>query len=65
MDKLSQVMFVLLCHVTCVAKQVAFHVDAGRIDQLIARLDGERKAEVGSAGDASTERARRVLQSRC
>ncbi|CAH0700952.1 unnamed protein product [Spodoptera exigua] len=39
MDKLSQVMFVLLCHVTCVAKQVAFHVDADRIEQLIARLD--------------------------
>uniref|UniRef100_A0AAU6NDB3 Odorant receptor n=1 Tax=Mythimna loreyi TaxID=667449 RepID=A0AAU6NDB3_9NEOP len=39
MDKLSQVMFVMLCHVTCVAKQVAFHVDAERIDLLIAGLD--------------------------
>ena len=41
MDKLSHVMFVMLCHVTCVAKQLAFHVNAERIDQLIAGLDGE------------------------
>nr|ALM26241.1 odorant receptor 58 [Athetis dissimilis] len=39
MDKLSQVMFVMLCHVTCVAKQIAFYVDAERIDELIAGLD--------------------------
>nr|QNS36244.1 olfactory receptor 59 [Mythimna separata] len=39
MDKLSQVMFVMLCHVTCVAKQVAFHVDAARIDRLILGLE--------------------------
>ncbi|XP_075979368.1 odorant receptor 4-like [Anticarsia gemmatalis] len=39
MDKLSRVMFVLLCHVTCVSKQIAFHLRADRIDKLIARLD--------------------------
>ncbi|XP_047020815.1 odorant receptor 4-like [Helicoverpa zea] len=39
MDKLSQVMFLMLCHMTCVVKQIAFHVDADRIDRLIASLD--------------------------
>ncbi|XP_035454253.2 odorant receptor 4 [Spodoptera frugiperda] len=66
MDKLSQVMFVLLCHVTCVAKQVAFHVDAGRIDQLIARLDEPLLNQCGGPRGAllhgTARRAARLLR---
>ncbi|KOB69557.1 Odorant receptor [Operophtera brumata] len=40
MDKLSNVLFVLLCHTTCIAKQLVFHLDAARLDELIASLDG-------------------------
>lgn len=40
MDKLSRVMFLLLCHITSVAKQLVFYLDADRIDYLIATLDG-------------------------
>lgn len=54
MDKLSQVMFVMLCHVTCVAKQVAFHVDAERIDQLVAVLHGECARGWGGASREAT-----------
>ncbi|CAK1602596.1 unnamed protein product [Parnassius mnemosyne] len=39
MVKLSRVMFLLLCHVTSIAKQYVFHVDADRIDELIAGLN--------------------------
>ncbi|NP_001091790.1 candidate olfactory receptor [Bombyx mori] len=39
MDKLSRVMFLLLCHITSVAKQLVFYLDADRIDCLIATLD--------------------------
>lgn len=40
MQKLSGVLFVLLCHVTCIAKQLALHVHAPRVDALVAGLDG-------------------------
>lgn len=40
MDKLSNVLFVLLCHITCIAKQLVFHLDTARVDELIAGLDG-------------------------
>nr|AXY83404.1 putative odorant receptor 28 [Conopomorpha sinensis] len=36
---LAKVMFLLLCHVTSLAKQVVFYFDAGRIDDLIEYLD--------------------------
>nr|QZH55127.1 odorant receptor 31 [Achelura yunnanensis] len=39
MDKLARVMFLLLCHLTSIVKQLVFFVDADRIDDLIARLD--------------------------
>ncbi|XP_037298843.1 odorant receptor 4-like [Manduca sexta] len=38
MEKLSRVMFIMLCFVTCVVKQIVFHVDATRIDMLVAGL---------------------------
>lgn len=41
MDKLSGVLFVLLCHCTCIAKQLAFCAHADSIDALVAGLDGE------------------------
>lgn len=40
MEKLSRVMFLLLCHITSIVKQVVFHVDADRIAALVASLDG-------------------------
>lgn len=52
MDKLSRVMFVMLCHVTCVAKQLAFHVHAARIDTLVAGLDGECRRAVLAVASA-------------
>lgn len=41
MSKLSQVMFLLLCHITSIVKQIVFHIDADRIDQLIESLNGQ------------------------
>lgn len=40
MDKLARVMFLLLCHVTSIVKQLVFHLDADRIDRLVTGLDG-------------------------
>lgn len=40
MEKLSRVMFLMLCHTTSFVKQVVFHMDADRIDMLVAWLDG-------------------------
>ncbi|XP_045536780.1 odorant receptor Or2 [Papilio machaon] len=40
MEKLSRVMFLLLCHVTSLAKQLVFLTDADRIDRMVAGLDG-------------------------
>nr|AQQ73506.1 olfactory receptor 26 [Heliconius melpomene rosina] len=39
MSKLSQVMFLLLCHITSIVKQIVFHIDADRIDQLVQSLN--------------------------
>nr|WCC57489.1 odorant receptor 32 [Papilio machaon] len=39
MAKLSRVMFLLLCHVTSLAKQLVFLTDADRIDRMVAGLD--------------------------
>lgn len=39
MEKLSRVLFVLLCHCTCVSKQAVFHADAPRIDRIVQALD--------------------------
>ncbi|XP_060805934.1 odorant receptor 4-like [Amyelois transitella] len=35
MDKLARVMFLLLCHVTSIVKQLVFHADARRIDLMV------------------------------
>lgn len=43
MEALTRVMFLLLCHVTSIAKQVTFRRDAERIDRLVSGLDGERR----------------------
>lgn len=40
MDKLARVMFLLLCHITSIAKQLVFHIKAERIDEMIGGLDG-------------------------
>lgn len=40
MDKLARVMFLLLCHVTSITKQLVFYLDADRIDEMISGLDG-------------------------
>ncbi|XP_050669832.1 odorant receptor Or2-like [Leptidea sinapis] len=63
MDNLSRVMFLLLCHVTSLAKQLVFHADAARIDLLIDSLN-DTLLNPRARGDllASTRaRARRVL----
>ncbi|CAH2050979.1 unnamed protein product, partial [Iphiclides podalirius] len=39
MVKLSRVMFLLLCHVTSIIKQLVFQVDADRIETMIKGLD--------------------------
>ncbi|XP_052750221.1 odorant receptor Or1 isoform X2 [Galleria mellonella] len=46
MDKLARVMFLLLCHVTSITKQIVFHVDAERIDEMITGLDDRLYNEV-------------------
>ncbi|KAJ8735945.1 hypothetical protein PYW07_007565 [Mythimna separata] len=39
MDKLARVMFLLLCHITSIAKQVVFHIKAERIDEMLGGLN--------------------------
>ncbi|XP_050362888.1 odorant receptor 94b-like [Nymphalis io] len=39
MTKLSRVMFLLLCHITSIAKQIVFHTDADRIHEMIQSLN--------------------------
>ncbi|CAK1540401.1 unnamed protein product [Leptosia nina] len=39
MNKLSRVMFLLLCHVTSLAKQIVFHLEADEVDALIGAID--------------------------
>nr|XP_032528701.1 odorant receptor 4-like isoform X2 [Danaus plexippus plexippus] len=39
MTKLSRVMFLLLCHITSIAKQIVFHYDADRIQEMIEGFD--------------------------
>ncbi|XP_045524598.1 odorant receptor 94a-like [Pieris brassicae] len=39
LDKLSRVMFLLLCHVTSLAKQLVFHFDSDAVKRLIDALD--------------------------
>lgn len=66
MDRLARVMFLLLCHVTSLVKQIVFHADAARIDLLVDGLDGEgdRGAEAGLAG-RTLDGATRLPQIRC
>ncbi|CAB3256149.1 unnamed protein product [Arctia plantaginis] len=53
LDKLSKVMFLLLCHITCVIKQVVFYFRADEIDELIASLDEPlMNAESSASGTA-------------
>ncbi|XP_072937498.1 odorant receptor 2a-like [Epargyreus clarus] len=54
MAKLSRVMFLLLCHITSLAKQIVFHTDAKRIDVMIRGLDD-------AALNPASSRARRLL----
>lgn len=42
MERLSRVLFLMLCHLTCIAKQFVFHSDADKINQLVVGLDGLR-----------------------
>ncbi|KAM3956747.1 odorant receptor 94b [Aphomia sociella] len=46
MDKLARVMFLLLCHVTSIAKQIVFYLDANRINKMIIGLDDRAYNEV-------------------
>ncbi|CAH2101976.1 unnamed protein product [Euphydryas editha] len=39
MTKLSRVMFLLLCHITSIVKQIVFHNDADRIHDMIQSFD--------------------------
>ncbi|NP_001166611.1 olfactory receptor 59 [Bombyx mori] len=39
MERLSRVLFLMLCHLTCIAKQFVFHSDADKINQLVVGLD--------------------------
>ncbi|CAH1640018.1 unnamed protein product [Spodoptera littoralis] len=39
MDKLARVMFLLLCHITSIAKQLVFHLKADRIDEMLGGLN--------------------------
>lgn len=41
MDKLARVMFLLLCHITSIAKQLVFHLKAEKIDEMLSGLDGK------------------------
>lgn len=41
MAKFSRVMFLLLCHITSIAKQIVFHYDADRIQDMIQSLNGK------------------------
>lgn len=41
MDKLARVMFLLLCHITSIAKQLVFHIKAEHIDKMLDGLNGE------------------------
>lgn len=55
MEELARVMFLLLCHVTSIVKQLVFFAAAGRVDALISSLD----APLYNAGGA---RARALLE---
>ncbi|XP_037301409.1 odorant receptor 94a-like [Manduca sexta] len=39
MDKVARVMFLLLCHITSIAKQLVFYLDADRVERLVTGLD--------------------------
>ncbi|KAL4721408.1 hypothetical protein ACJJTC_015063 [Scirpophaga incertulas] len=41
MDKIARVMFLLLCHVTSISKQLVFYVHADQLEQMILQLDCE------------------------
>nr|ARO76427.1 odorant receptor 21 [Conogethes punctiferalis] len=66
MVKLSRVLFVLLCHCTCISKQVVFHAHAPQIDALIRSLDQPLFNQGGAAREAllrrAAARAARVLR---
>nr|UPN65208.1 odorant receptor 23 [Phthorimaea operculella] len=62
MDKLSRVMFLLLCHVTSAVKQVVFYMDTGRVDSLIREFDDPlfNQSWGARALTATADRARRL-----
>lgn len=39
-DKLARVMFLLLCHITSIAKQIVFYGKAIKIDEMVGTFDG-------------------------
>ncbi|XP_013175791.1 PREDICTED: odorant receptor Or2-like [Papilio xuthus] len=57
MTKLSRVMFLLLCHVTSLAKQLVFLTDADRIERMVAGLDEAAQRALRTRSGA----ARRLL----
>ncbi|KPI95218.1 hypothetical protein RR46_12222 [Papilio xuthus] len=57
MTKLSRVMFLLLCHVTSLAKQLVFLTDADRIERMVAGLDETAQRALRTRSGA----ARRLL----
>ncbi|CAH0727698.1 unnamed protein product, partial [Brenthis ino] len=61
MAKLSQVMFLLLCHITSIAKQIVFHIDADRIDEMVRGFNAEPMYDGDAALLARTAAAARRL----
>ncbi|XP_053613069.1 uncharacterized protein LOC128676766 isoform X2 [Plodia interpunctella] len=57
MDKLARVMFLLLCHVTSIVKQIVFHTKAHRIDLMVISFD-----EPAHGGAAPAEWRRALLE---
>nr|UVB79103.1 odorant receptor 1 [Heortia vitessoides] len=64
MDKLARVMFLLLCHVTSISKQLVFYVEADKIHEMVAAFDlAEYNQRRGAAQLRDTARsARRLLR---
>ncbi|XP_045780398.1 uncharacterized protein LOC123877616, partial [Maniola jurtina] len=62
MRALARVMFLLLCHVTAIAKQLVFLADADRIDAMVHSFDGAARAGRAAALERGVARgARRLL----
>ncbi|XP_063827159.1 odorant receptor 4-like [Ostrinia nubilalis] len=63
LEKLARVLFVLLCHCTCVAKQLVFHAQAARVDRIIAGLHQPLfdPATAGAGASSAAAAAARAL----